>query len=127
MTSSSNYDDLMTVNDLINLLYDKVPDRNAKVVLTVYDPDGAHHHLRCQIRTAHNDTWRMPLVEIIGEPLPGETEKIKEYIRIETAACDLLDELDGVLDDPHEDPGARDAMNEMCAALNRHEKVEEVQ
>jgi hypothetical protein len=74
--SSSNYDSLMTVHDLIDLLYDKVPDRNAKVVFAVYDPGGPHHLLRCRIARVHNNAWRMPLVEIVGEPLPRADQDV---------------------------------------------------
>ena len=68
--TSPNYDSLMTVNDLIDLLYDKVPDRNAKVMLGILTPDGNNPRTKCSIITVHDDVWKLPLVEIVGQPLP---------------------------------------------------------
>ena len=68
--TSPNYDDLMTVNDLIDLLYDKVSDRNAKVALSILTPDSNNPRTTCSIVAVHDDAWKLPLVEIVGRPLP---------------------------------------------------------
>jgi hypothetical protein len=68
---SSNYDSLMSVHDLINALYD-TGDTNAKVFLGILTPDGNNPRTKCSIRAVHGDAWRLPAVEIVGQPLSDE-------------------------------------------------------
>lgn len=101
----SNYDSLMTVHDLINALYD-TGDQNAKVFLGITAPDGNNPRTKCSIRAVHGDAWKLPAVELVGQPLSDEKPAYDEDVYRDRADLrNLLTILRGLTDDMDEQEG----------------------